>query len=71
MAKAADLLGIARENLYCMGDNQNDIPMLALSAIPFAPSNCAREVRNWGARVLGSCDEHAVAQAIEILDSIY
>ena len=70
-AMAADLLGIARENLYCMGDNQNDIPMLALSAIPFAPSNCAREVKDWGARVLGSCDEHAVAQAIEILDSIY
>ena len=70
-AMAADLLGIARENLYCMGDNQNDIPMLALSAIPFAPSNCAREVRDWGARVLGSCDEHAVAQAIEILDKLY
>ena len=71
VSKAADLLGIARENLYCMGDNQNDIPMLALSAIPFAPSNCAREVRDWGARVLGSCDEHAVAQAIQILDAVY
>ena len=71
VAKAADRLGIARENLYCIGDNQNDIPMLALSAIPFAPANCAREVRDWGARVLGSCDEHAVAQAIAVLDSIY
>lgn len=70
-ARAAQRLRIAPENLYCMGDNQNDIPMLALSAIPFAPSNCAQEVRDWGARVLGSCDEHAVAQAIEILDSIY
>ena len=70
-AKAAELLHISPENLYCMGDNQNDIPMLALSAIPFAPSNCAPEVRDWGARVLGSCDEHAVAQAIEILDKIY
>ena len=69
--KAARLLGVSRENLYCIGDNQNDIPMLALSAIPFAPANCAQEVKDWGARVLGHCDEHAVAQAIEILDSIY
>ena len=71
VARAADLLGIARKNLYCIGDNQNDIPMLALSAIPFAPSNCAQEVKDWGARVLGSCDEHAVAQAIAILDKLY
>lgn len=70
-ARVAELLGIPRENLYCMGDNQNDIPMLALSAIPFAPANCSREVRDWGARVLGHCDEHAVAQAIQILDGIY
>jgi len=48
-----------------------DIPMLAKSAIPFAPANCAQEVKDWGARVLAHCDGHAVAQAIEILDSIY
>ena len=67
----AGLLYVRRENLYCIGDNENDIPMLALAAIPFAPANCAREVRDWGARLLGSCDEHAVAQAIEILDGVY
>lgn len=71
VAKIAGLLGISRENLYCMGDNQNDIPMLALSAIPFAPANCAKEVRDWGARILNHCDHHAVAQAIEILDRRY
>ncbi|MBD5134242.1 MAG: HAD hydrolase family protein [Clostridiales bacterium] len=69
--KAARLLGVSPENLYCIGDNQNDIPMLALSAIPFAPANCSQPVKDWGARILGSCDDHAVAQAIEILDSIY
>ena len=71
VAKAAELLGVSRENLYCIGDNQNDIPMLAQSAIPFAPANCSQPVKDWGARVLGHCDEHAVAQAIEILDGIY
>ena len=34
------------------GDNQNDIPMMALSAIPFAPANCAQEVKDWGATIL-------------------
>ena len=40
-------------------------------AIPFAPANCAPAVKEWGARVLNHCDDHAVAQAIEILDGIY
>lgn len=70
-AKICSLLGVSREHLYCIGDNMNDIPMLALSAIPFAPGNCAQGVRDWGARVLPHCDDHAVARAIEILDGIY
>lgn len=71
VARLADLLGVSHEHLYCIGDNMNDVPMLALSAIPFAPGNCSQGVKDWGARVLNHCDEHAVAQAIEILDSIY
>ena len=51
VARLADMLGIARENIYCAGDNQNDISMLQLSAIPFAPANCAQQVKDWGARV--------------------
>lgn len=71
VAEVARRLGIASERIYCMGDNQNDIHMLELSAIPFAPGNCAQAVKDWGARVLRHCDEDAVAQAIEILDEIY
>lgn len=71
VARVAEHLSIAPEHVYCIGDNQNDLPMLALSAIPFAPANCAPQVRAWGARVVGHCDEHAVAQAIYILDKIY
>lgn len=67
----ARLLGIAREHIYCVGDNQNDLPMLAVSAIPFAPSNCAQAVKDAGARIVGSCDEHCVAQIIGILDQQY
>ncbi len=67
----AGLLGIRPEHIYCAGDNQNDIPMLALSAIPFAPANCAREVRDWGARVLGRCEDGFIGQVVETLDKIY
>ena len=67
----ARLLGIAPEHVYCIGDNQNDIPMLAVSAIPFAPENCAQPVKDWGARLVGHTNDHAVAQVIEILDGIY
>ena len=71
VARVAELLDISPEKVYCVGDNQNDIPMLARSAIPFAPANCAPQVKEWGAHILGHCDEHAVAQAIALLDSIY
>ena len=54
-----------------MGDNQNDIPMLALSAIPFAPANCAQEVKDWGARILCHCNEGVIAPIVEILDQRY
>ena len=64
-------LGMDPEQVYCVGDNQNDIPMLARSAIPFAPANCAQEVKDWGAYVMGSCEEGCVAQIIRILDKLY
>ena len=71
VTKLAGMLGAKPENIYCIGDNQNDIPMLAVSAIPFAPDNCADEVRDWGARLVGHCDDDAIAKVIEILDEIY
>lgn len=64
-------IGVLPEHVYCVGDNQNDIPMLARSAIPFAPGNCAQEVKDWGARVLCSCDEGVIGDIVEILDGIY
>ncbi len=69
--RVADILGIKADHVYCIGDNQNDIPMLAVSAIPFAPANCALEVQEWGPRIVRHCDEDAVAHVIEILDDLY
>lgn len=71
VAKLAGHLGIDPKHVYCIGDNQNDIPMLEQSAIPFAPANCAAEVKEWGARIVNHCDDDAVAQVISILDEVY
>ena len=73
VARVAELLSIAPDRVYCVGDNQNDIPMLALSAIPFAPANCAQEVRDWegGARILCHCDDGIIGDIVEILDGLY
>ena len=69
--KLAQLLGVERKDIYCVGDNQNDIPMLSISAIPFAPANCAQEVKDSGATVLKSCEEDCIAQIVGILDMRY
>ena len=66
-----EYLGMDPKKVYCVGDNQNDLPMLSRSAIPFAPANCAPEVKEWGARVLCSCEEGCLAQVVEKLDGIY
>lgn len=71
VARLAEILGAAPDKVYCVGDNQNDIPMLERSAIPFAPANCAQEVRDWGARILCHCDEGVIGDIVEILDAIY
>ena len=71
VAYLVNYLGIDPKKVYCVGDNQNDIPMLAISAIPFAPSNCAQAVKDWGARILCSCEEGCVAQIVDILDKLY
>ena len=69
--RLARRLHIAPGHIYCAGDNQNDIPMLALSAIPFAPANCAQEVKDWGAQVLCHCNEGLMGDIVEILDKLY
>lgn len=45
--------------------------MLELSAIPFAPANCAQEVKNWGARVLCHCNDGVIGDIVDILDEMY
>lgn len=69
--KLAAYLNISEEHLYCIGDELNDLPMLAVSAIPFAPANCVPAVRESGAHIVANAEHDAVAEVIEILDRRY
>lgn len=71
VTKMARLIGVQPNRVYCVGDNQNDIPMLAQSVIPFAPANCAQEVKDWGAKVLCHCDDGVIGDIVDILDKLY
>ena len=70
-ARLAGLLDVSPARVYCVGDNQNDIPMLAVSALSFAPANSYPEVRAAADVVLPSCDESCVARLIEHLEVRY
>ncbi len=45
VSRLARHLGIADEAVYCVGNGQNDLPMLRVAAKGFAPDNCTEEVR--------------------------
>ena len=67
----ADRLGVRPENLYCVGNGINDISMLEVSAVPYAPADCYREVRDMGAVLLPPCNESTVAALIRELEGRY
>lgn len=70
--RLAALLGKDLHDMYCIGDHANDIPMLRLSAIPFAPANAIESVRSLpGIHVLPDCREHTLAAMIQVLDGLY
>ena len=70
--RLAELLGVRQENVCCVGDHANDIPMLEYAGMAFAPENAIPAVsREPGLRNLPDCRENAMAAMIEILDRRY
>ena len=57
--------GIAREQVMAIGDNYNDVEMLAFAGLPFIMGNASAELRSCGWPVTLSNDENGVATAIE------
>ncbi len=61
----ASYRGIAREQVMAIGDNYNDIEMLAFAGLPFIMGNASEELRRTGWAVTLPNDQNGVAAAIE------
>jgi Cof subfamily protein (haloacid dehalogenase superfamily) len=61
----ANYRGIPREQVMAIGDNFNDIEMLAFAGVPFIMGNACEELRNRGWNVTLSNDSNGVAAAVE------
>jgi Cof subfamily protein (haloacid dehalogenase superfamily) len=61
----ANYRGIPREQVMAIGDNYNDIEMLAFAGRPFIMGNAAEELRRNGWALTLSNDQNGVAAAIE------
>jgi Cof subfamily protein (haloacid dehalogenase superfamily) len=57
--------GISREEIMAIGDNFNDIEMLAIAGRPFIMGNASEELRRDGWEVTLSNDQDGVAAAVE------
>jgi Cof subfamily protein (haloacid dehalogenase superfamily) len=61
----ANYRSIPREQVMAIGDNYNDIEMLAFAGVPFIMGNASEELRDNGWTVTLSNDQNGVAAAIE------
>jgi len=61
----ADHRGIPREQVMAIGDNFNDLEMLAFAGTPFIMGNACEELKSRGWPVTCSNDENGVAAAVE------
>ena len=67
----ADYRGIPRDRVMAIGDNYNDIEMLAFAGYPVIMGNASAELRGRGWKVTSSNDQNGVAVALEpILDRL-
>ncbi len=57
--------GLERQEIMAIGDNYNDIEMLAFAGVPFVMGNAADEVKQNGWAVTLSNDQSGVAAALE------
>jgi hypothetical protein len=65
LAEWAALRGFAREEIMAIGDNHNDLEMLAYAGIPVVMGNSVPELKAFGWHETRSNDESGVAHAIE------
>jgi Cof subfamily protein (haloacid dehalogenase superfamily) len=64
----ADMLGIATDNVACIGDYYNDLEMLMTCPISAAPAEAPEEIRRVAKITVGPCESGAVADLIAYLE---
>lgn len=70
--RLAELLGVRRDDVYCIGDHSNDISMAEVSAVRYCPANAIEEMKKLpGMHVVSHCADGAIADVIEELDRKY
>jgi Cof subfamily protein (haloacid dehalogenase superfamily) len=57
--------GIPREQVMAIGDNYNDIEMLAFAGVPFIMGNASDELKSRGWRITLANDQNGVAAAVQ------
>ena len=60
-------LGVAREQVWAVGDAANDVDMLRWAGTAFAVENACDEVREVAAHVVGSNEDDGVARQLATL----
>ncbi len=70
LRRLAELLGIAPENVYAVGDGDNDADMLKAAAAAFVPANGDAEAKVCADYLVCSNDDGAVADAIGIIGTM-
>ena len=68
--RLAERLGIAREDVCCMGDEANDLSMLRAAGHAFAPANGTDAVKAVST-VVSHAESRAVADVVDLLDRLY
>lgn len=67
LEKASDLMGIEKKEIMVLGDAFNDITMFERFPYSFAMGNAQQAIKDLAYRVVASCEEDGVAQAIEMM----
>ncbi len=65
LRRAAELLGIPREEVIALGDGENDIPMLRWAGLGVAMGNASPRVKAAADRIAPSCQEDGAAWVME------
>ncbi len=65
LAEWASVRGLGREEVMAIGDNHNDLEMLAYAGTPVVMGNSVPELKTQGWHITGTNDEEGVARAIE------